>query len=98
MLTITPGKLSSRKKLDAVDIMLKKTLAEYYRRLPIVRQLHEILQNIWHLHERVSAVQALQLLDFDLPNHPRYGDEKRLLRYHGQVSSQNGEDGMIREI
>jgi hypothetical protein len=98
MLTIIPGKLSSRKKLDAAAIMFKKTLAEYYRRLPIVRQLHEILQNILYLQERVSAVQALRLLDFDLPKHPRYGDEKRLLRYHGQVSSQNGEDGIIHEI
>jgi hypothetical protein len=41
---------------------------------------------------------AIRLLDFELAQHPRYGDPKRLLRHAFQVSSQNGEDGMIHEI
>ena len=41
---------------------------------------------------------TIRLLDFELENHPRYGDPKRLLRYAFQVCSQNGEDGMIHEI
>ena len=41
---------------------------------------------------------AIQLLDFELERHPRYGDPKRLLRHAFQVNSQNGEDGMIHEV
>ena len=38
------------------------------------------------------------MIDFDLQDHPRYGDPKRLLRYQTQVCSQGGEDGIIHEI
>ena len=38
------------------------------------------------------------MVDFDLRDHPRYGDPRRLLRYQAQVCSQNGEDGIIHEI
>jgi hypothetical protein len=39
-----------------------------------------------------------RFLDFRLPEHPRYGDPLRLTRYEFPVCSQNGEDGVIREI
>jgi hypothetical protein len=44
------------------------------------------------------TASAIRLLDFELEHHPRYADPRRLLRYGFQVSSQNGEDGMIHEI
>jgi hypothetical protein len=78
--------------------MLKKRLANFYRRLPVVRELLDLTASVRQLQERVSALQAVRVLDFELPQHPRYGDEKRLLRYHAQVTSQNGEDGIIHEI
>jgi hypothetical protein len=76
----------------------KTRTAELFRRLPVIRQLLDLTASVRQLQEQVSALQALHLLDFELPNHPRFGDEKRLLRFHAQVSSQNGEDGIIHEI
>lgn len=43
-------------------------------------------------------MEAIRVHDFELESHPRYGDPKRLHRYAAQVNSQNGEDGIIREI
>jgi len=44
------------------------------------------------------VVDIVKLIDFELADHPRYSDRRRLLRYAAQVCSQNGEDGMIAEI
>jgi hypothetical protein len=78
--------------------MLKKKFAELYRRLPVIRELLDLGSSVRQLQERVSALQALSRVEFELANHPRYADAKRLLRYQAQVSSQNGEDGIIHEI
>jgi len=78
--------------------MLRKTLSKIYRQLPIVRELGQIRKLLSDLSPRINAVQAIRLLDLDLERHPRYGDPQRLLRYQSQVSSQNGEDGMLHEI
>ena len=39
-----------------------------------------------------------RLLEFDLKDDPRFQDPKRLLKHTFRVNSQNGEDGLIREI
>jgi hypothetical protein len=77
--------------------MLKK-LIELYGLLPIVRELRHVRESLWAIQNNQEAGRMLQLLDFVLPNHPRYGDPVRLHRYQAQVCSQNGEDGMLREI
>jgi hypothetical protein len=85
--------------------MIRTTLAGLYRRLPHVRDcrkigqdLGEILVLLRRLENELIAHRTIRLLDFDLQNHPRYGDALRLLRYQSQVCSQNGEDGIIHEI
>jgi len=104
------------------ELQMRKAIAAIYSRLPIIRELHQIIQSLDRnssllikrnsllekrntllkkqnlLLDRTHATQAIRLLDFDLQEHPRYGDPQRLLRYHSQVCSQNGEDGIIHEI
>ncbi|MCP5541378.1 MAG: hypothetical protein H7A52_14645 [Akkermansiaceae bacterium] len=77
---------------------MKRLLKALYRRLPVVRELREIRD----LLRRESAArrerEAIRWDDFELERDTRYGDPKRLQRFAAQVCSQNGEDGMIREI
>ncbi len=70
-----------------------KSLKEFYRKLPIIRELREIRDSLGALHktEINSFRQSLLAL-------PRYSDPKRLLHAEAQVFSQNGEDGIIAEI
>jgi hypothetical protein len=56
------------------------------------------LRSVSDMSFGLIITNAIRLLDFELAQHPRYGDPKRLLRHAFQVSSQNGEDGMIHEI
>ena len=78
--------------------MLGKILAKLYQRLPVVRDLSEIRALLRRIEKGLNAHQTIRLLDFDLQDHPRYGDPRRLLRYQAQVCSQNAEDGIIHEI
>lgn len=81
--------------------MLRKIVSKIYRRLPVIRELCELHNSVISLRRLVNDLkvsQMIRLLDFDLNDHPRYGDLRRLLRYQSQVCSQNGEDGIIHEI
>src|SRR6266404_893931 len=78
--------------------MLKENIAKWYRKIPVIRELRKISDGLSQIHLTLSTVQAVRVLDFELPGHPRYGEPRRLLRYSHQVCSQNGEDGIIREI
>lgn len=78
--------------------MLGRALAKLYRRLPVVGDLREIRVLLQRMENELKGRQLIRLLDFDLQEDPRYADPRRLLRYQLQVSSQNGEDGIIREI
>jgi hypothetical protein len=85
--------------------MLRRIVSNFYRRLPVVRELQAVVREyqkvtapLLHIENYLKAGQAIRLLDFDLRDHPRYGNPRRLLRYQSQVCSQNGEDGIIREI
>ena len=75
-----------------------KTIAKIYKQLPIVRELREIRDSRLRSEALLAAGQVIRLLDFELRDHPRYGDPQRLLSYHTQVCSQNSEDGIIHEI
>jgi hypothetical protein len=85
--------------------MFRKIVSKFYRRLPVVRELHGIADCLRQIHNSFdtlrsseSALGTIRLLDFGLDHHPRYGNRRRLLRYQSQVCSQNGEDGIIHEI
>ena len=60
--------------------------------------MHEVNNVVRQAATTQTTNLAIKLLDFDLDRHPRYADPLRLPRHFGQVSSQNGEDGMIHEI
>lgn len=68
----------------------------------VARAIDFRMNDVSNVMRMTAAAQttnlAIKLLDFDLDRHPRYSDPLRLPRYFGQVSSQNGEDGMIHEI
>jgi len=97
------GHLGSRRGFE-----VREAIKKIYRHLPIIRELARLDESLGQsnvllgttlaLLDRLSTAQTVRLLDFDLYDHPRYGDRQRLLRYHAQVCSQNGEDGIIHEI
>ncbi len=78
--------------------MLKTFFTKLYRRLPVIRECSEIHKMLKRLEKDQRARHAIQLCDFGLDDHPRYGDPRRLLIHQAQICSQNGEDGIIREI
>ena len=81
--------------------MIIKFLTYCYQSLPVIRELiyiRDCIQRILNALGDIKSIEAFRLFDLELPNHPRYGDPRRLLRYQYQVSSQNGEDGIIQEI
>jgi hypothetical protein len=66
---------------------------EFYRKLPIIRELRQILHFLGVIH-------GVELNAFrqELLKQPRYADPKRLAQAEAQIFSQNGEDGIIAEI
>jgi hypothetical protein len=80
---------------------IKKLFRALHNRLPIIGDLKRIKEMLQSLSNEVRASRtatAIKLNDFQLQNHPRYSDPARLFRHAFQVCSQNGEDGIIREI
>ena len=91
---------------------MKSIVKAFYDRIPIIRELcflnDQVLRELRHLGDRLNQLQVqllqfhtttcIKTLDFELRQHPRYTDGKRLLKYGFQVCSQNAEDGMIQEI
>ena len=90
---------------------MKNFFSQLYNRLPSVRERRDIRNSLWKIEKGLQdhlwmfkrfeaqlTCEMIRLLDFDLENHPRYGDPRRLLRYQTQVNSQNAEDGIIHEI
>jgi hypothetical protein len=78
--------------------MLKQWLARWYRKLPLIRDVREIQAGLRDLKADLTAALAVRVQDLELARHPRYADPARLIRHQAQVSSQNGEDGIIHEI
>ena len=83
-------------------------LKKLYRSIPYLRELPrttdtlmQIRQTLDGIREQVELHRSFEISkfqDFELSQHPRYSHPKRLLKYAFQASSQNGEDGIIREI
>jgi hypothetical protein len=76
-------------------------LVRLLTQIPLLREVRQIREEVRELRAELQEekiARTVQLLDFQLVNHPRYGDPRRLLAHAFQVNSQNGEDGMIREI
>jgi hypothetical protein len=91
--------------------MLVNFVKRIYNRFPAVSERRDIRSALWNIEKHLIhqqrkldrleaqlACQMIRLVDFDLDEHPRYGDPTRLLRYRSQICSQNSEDGMIHEI
>ena len=73
--------------------------------VPVLREVREIRADLRQLRREMETNFAAQrmaelhrLLEFDLQNHPRYQDPRRLIKHSFRVNSQNGEDGILREI
>ena len=73
--------------------------------VPVLREVRDIRSNLRHLQRKMEAgfaslrtAQLHQLMEGELRRDPRYQDPKRLLKHSFCVNSQNGEDGIIREI
>jgi hypothetical protein len=67
----------------------------------IVSDIRRIDAEVSGIHRNICGIRemgAIRCYDFELERHPRYGEPHRLHRYALQVNSQNGEDGIIREI
>jgi hypothetical protein len=92
--------------------MIKQLLKRGYRLIPGVRELIQMRDLLHGFHSesitelnlirceltRLRTFDAIRLVDFELREHPRYGDPRRLLRYQFQVCSASGDDGIIQEI
>jgi len=73
--------------------------------VPVLREVRDIRSELRQLRRELAAHSAQSrtarfqhLLETVLRHDPRYQDPRRLLKHALQVNSQNGEDGMIREI
>lgn len=63
-----------------------------------IRALRESMRRIEGELASLKATSLIQLFDLEMPRDDRFGDRERLLPFHHQVCSQNGEDGIIQEI
>jgi len=77
---------------------MKKWLFDIYRRLPVVRELHDIGANLGCQHQLMASGTVIQALEAIKAGNERYRDPRRLLAHGAQCWSQNYEDGMIAEI
>ncbi|MEP6756034.1 MAG: hypothetical protein ABJA67_11085, partial [Chthonomonadales bacterium] len=76
---------------------LRSSISALYGKIPLIRDIRVMRDEMFRLDKVLSNIAVLTR-DAQLQNCPRYNDPKRLLKYGFQVSSQNAEDGMIREI
>ncbi|MEM9264994.1 MAG: hypothetical protein AAGA46_05680 [Cyanobacteria bacterium P01_F01_bin.13] len=80
---------------------LKEWIFTVYSHLPIIREIRQIRDTLRGIYTEIASLKSIEivrLFDFQLNEHSRYGDPKRLHRYAFQINSQNQEDGMIAEI
>ena len=79
-------------------------LKEFYRKLPIIRELRLLYCQNDNLNSRINNLldEILKIqqtaIRQSLMSQERYRDPKRFFLYEHQVHSQNGEDGIIAEI
>jgi hypothetical protein len=95
-------------RVPNANMKVRRNMGRLARKLPVLGYFLRVADSLSAIQERVQAIDrqiafshsmsVVRLLDFELPNHPRYSDPKRLLCWAFQACSQNGEDGMLREI
>jgi hypothetical protein len=88
--------------------MLTGLLKRWYRRPPVVRELADLRDLQYRIVDEIRQgrdqlewlrlTQRLYVVDFAIRQDPRYVDPKRLSLYDHSACSQNGEDGVIREV
>ena len=67
----------------------------------VVAMLEDLRRSVRRVDDSVATLYHAFLIwinDFEAARNPRYADPKRLQRHAFQVTSQNGEDGIIHEI
>jgi len=64
----------------------------------ILEDLRRSIRQANHSAGSLYCSFLVWMLDFEAARNPRYADPRRLLRHAFQVTSQNGEDGIIHEI
>jgi hypothetical protein len=84
-----------------MSVTLRHWLRRLYYRTPVLKEVCEIRDELRSANDSLRSIQACamtRLVEFDFARHPRYADPRRLLASAFQVSSQNGEDGILMEI
>jgi len=83
----------------------KGMLSKLANLVPVLREVRDIRNELRRLRQEMETNLAAQrmialhrLLEVELKNDPRFQDPRRLLKYSFRVNSQNGDDGIIREI
>jgi hypothetical protein len=83
----------------------KGILSRLANLVPVLREVRDIRNSLRQLRQDMDTnfaaqrmIELQRLLDVELKNDPRFQDPKRLLQYSFRVNSQNGDDGIIREI
>lgn len=80
---------------------VRKKLRALYAKIPMLGDLRLLRESIAQLSSDVRVTRTLlssYVTDRIGMGDERYAQSRRLLRYAHQVCSQNGEDGMIREV
>jgi hypothetical protein len=67
----------------------------------LAMELQALRRSMQEVNDSVASLWfsfAVWINDFEVMRNPRYADPKRLIRHAFQVTSQNGEDGILHEI
>ena len=76
-------------------------LKAVYQNFPVVRELTQVREEIKGLRDTLIQAEvkhAVEKIDREIKENPRYADARKLNRFEFQVYSQSGEDGILREI
>jgi hypothetical protein len=76
-------------------------LRRVIRKTPILSDLSQMTHALWNIEAmlmRLKTMEAVHRSELTLSTLARYSDRLRLAAFSHQVNSQNGEDGIIREI
>jgi hypothetical protein len=100
-----PGPFAGDRVTISMQPKKKGVLSRLANLVPVLREVREIRSDLRQLNRQMQAsfgavrmAQLQLLMDGELRRDPRFQDPKRLLKYAFRVNSQNGEDGIIREI
>jgi hypothetical protein len=80
---------------------MRAILKRVYQNLPLLRELTQVREEIKCVRDTLIQAEvkhAVEKVDREIRENPRYADARKLNRFEFQVYSQSGEDGIVREI